>query len=122
MNVDMASTSAGQDAAPETMSSFFPSPPAGYTRFTDINIALAKRLVGHADFKADLTHETSPTWREQQSTLLAALKANQETIDELKDLDLRTLVRPPNIDLIEEDGHWTAFGQVWPVCMLALYH
>lgn len=97
------------------MSSFFPSPPASFSNYTSANIALAKRLIAHPDYDARLASDTTPTWQEQQRSILGQLNVASEVITSVQDVDLRTLVEPPDVSLIEEQGHWMAFGQVWPV-------
>ena len=97
------------------MSSFFPSPPAAYRSFTPRNLALARQLVAHPAFVPlrSLPDGTPNNYDD----ILRDLHVGQEEIDRLNaaSLDLTTLVKPPDVDLIEEDGHWMAFGQVWPV-------
>lgn len=96
--------------APLLMSSFFPSPPSFSASFTPENLKLAARLVAHADFKAQ-----AEDWKAQQESILSELDVPAEEIKQVEELDLRTLVQPPDIDLFEEEGHWNAFGQTWPV-------
>ncbi|KAJ1021649.1 hypothetical protein NDA16_003785 [Ustilago loliicola] len=37
------------------------------------------------------------------------------TEGDLPDFDLKKELEPPNVDWIEEDGGYTAFGQLWPI-------
>lgn len=114
---------AGQPTA--LMSSFFPSPPAYFAHFTTRNLELAQKLVSHPEYKAeekrrspiDTQEDTDShsSWKDVQSRLLGLLDVSGEEKERVKDIDLASLVTPPDVDLIEEDGHWMAFGQAWPV-------
>jgi hypothetical protein len=107
-------------SAPQTtlMSSFFPSPPAYFANFTQANLDLAHKLVAHplyslAEVKRDTEYPKS--WQSMQIKVLKALDLSEEEIERLKDVDLALLITPPDPALVEEDGHWHAFGQAWPV-------
>lgn len=104
-------------AVPVMMSSFFPSPPSYISHFTPSNVALAHRLVALPSFSyEEYRRDYSPaTWKDRQATLLEELDTSQDVTDSVRDLDLVTLVKPPDVSLIEEDGHWMSFGQAWPV-------
>jgi len=73
----------------ENAASIYPAPPNVYKRFTNRNLALAKIAKEKGSIeKEDLVQgETVPSF------------------------DLTTLVDPPNIDWIVEEGKWSAFGQ-----------
>lgn len=104
-------------AVPLMMSSFFPSPPSYITHFTPSNVALARRLVALPSFSYDeYRRDFGPaTWKDKQATLLEELGIDQDALDRVGDVDLVSLVKPPDVSLIEEDGHWMSFGQAWPV-------
>lgn len=63
-------------------SSFFPSPPAYYKRYTTANLAL--------DSSEYLT------------------TAGDEAVSAAE-------LQPPNLDWVKERGHYTVFGQTWPI-------
>lgn len=114
------SNGAGDGAAQPTtlMSSFFPSPPAYFANFTSANLDLARKLVDHPSYSLEQVKantEDPRAWLAMQNAVLKELQVSDEEIDRLKDVDLATLVTPPDVDLIEADGHWMAFGQAWPV-------
>ncbi|KAI8457847.1 MED7 protein-domain-containing protein [Phakopsora pachyrhizi] len=90
----------------EVNSSFFPPPPPRYLNFTDKNLRLSRLL---------LLSETSDYLTCQKEQL------DQSTSDlsrgrELGLVDLRTLILPPNLDWIREQGGWNNFGdwEIWP--------
>lgn len=87
------------DAA-ETTASFFPPPPPRHSLFTFRNLSLANSLA------PDLP---------QHDALLSA-GATEDEAASLEHVDLKTLVEPPRLDWIEENGGWTAFGEweAWP--------
>lgn len=100
---------------PQLMSSFFPSPPSIYTLFTQCNLSLAKQLVSHPLFILN-----PEDWKAQQSSILKESLVDEQEIEKVNQIDLRTLIQPPDIDVIEGDGHWMAFGQVWPASWIRL--
>ncbi|KAG0142609.1 hypothetical protein CROQUDRAFT_673439 [Cronartium quercuum f. sp. fusiforme G11] len=105
----------------EINSSFFPSPPSRYRHFTNRNLSLAQQLWSNSN-----THEYQPFDAVAQRQALIELscdQSNQSTgsldeqkLNELQEIDLRTLVQPPNLDWIRDRGGWTAFGdwEPWP--------
>ncbi|PLW29629.1 hypothetical protein PCANC_23412 [Puccinia coronata f. sp. avenae] len=94
----------------EVNSSFFPPPPARYKLFTNANIKLAERLKEDEQYGEIARHPFDPA--KQKEILQDTHPAN----DELDQVDLRTLITPPNLDWIRENGGWTAFGdrEPWP--------
>lgn len=116
-------SAAAQDgAAPATtlMSCFFPSPPAYFGDFTQANLDLARKLVGHPSYSSDKVKanaEDPKAWLSMQNAVLRELEIADEEIQRVKEVDLASLVTPPDVDLIEADGHWMAFGQAWPVSL-----
>lgn len=57
-----------------------------------------------------------------QNTVLKELDVSEDELQRLQNVDLASLTTPPDVDLIEADGHWMAFGQAWPVrCALITY-
>jgi len=115
------SNAAGGDGAvqPTTlMSSFFPSPPSSFASFTKDNLDLARKLVEHPSYSLEQVKantEDPKAWLEMQNRVLQEMEISDEEIERVKDIDLASLVTPPDVDLIEADGHWMAFGQAWPV-------
>lgn len=75
----------------ETESSFFPSPPSFYLRYTTANLALP----------LDQTGLSVP----------ATATAVEDTFNRI-DLE------PPNVDWILERGHYEVFGERWPIVEL----
>jgi len=118
-NVNHAGAGAAQQAPPELMSSFFPSPPSTYIHYTLQNLVLAKKLTSHESFTFHSENEgegsSGDDWKEQQGRILKELNVDEKIRQGVRDIDLRWLVKPPAIELIEEDGHWIAFGQAWPI-------
>jgi hypothetical protein len=106
-------------AVPLMMSSFFPSPPSYIAHFTPSNVALARRLIASTSFSYEAYREEfSPAeWKEKQASLLEELGIDQDVRATVKDIDLVSLVKPPDAGLVEEDGHWMSFGQAWPVSL-----
>jgi mediator of RNA polymerase II transcription subunit 7 len=95
----------------QLMSSFFPSPPAYYKHYTSANLALARRLTSHADFTSK-----PDDWKSQQASILDLLDGvSQEEKERAADTDLGGLLEPPDVNVVEQDGHWNSFGQVWPI-------
>ena len=103
---------AGPGLSSSLMTAFFPSPPAFYKQFTNSNLSLAKLVVAHPSFQP-----ISEDWKAQQTSILQELEIDEKDIEQVSTVDLRTLLQPPDIKSIEEDGHWMAFGQVWPVSL-----
>jgi hypothetical protein len=110
---------AAEAAQPTTlMSSFFPSPPSHFANFTQTNLALARKLVEHPSYSSEdvKTNTDDPkAWLTMQAKVLKELDVSDEEIDRVKEVDLASLLNPPDVDLVESDGHWMAFGQAWPV-------
>lgn len=127
-NMAEQAAATGDGAAHPTtlMSSFFPSPPSYFANFTKANLDLAQKLVGHPSYSLEqvkLDKEDPKAWLAMQSTILKELGLSKDEIERLKNVDLASLVTPPDVDLIEADGHWMAFGQAWPVsCSPYLVH
>lgn len=100
------------------MSSFFPSPPSHFANFTQANLDLARKLVEHPSYSSEdvQTNTDNPkAWLTMQNTVLKELEVSDEELERVKDVDLASLLTPPDVDLVEADGHWMAFGQAWPV-------
>ncbi|KAK9894888.1 hypothetical protein P389DRAFT_85901 [Cystobasidium minutum MCA 4210] len=107
-------------AQPTTlMSSFFPSPPSYFANFTQANLDLARKLIDHPSYSLDKVKSASAedpkTWLTMQNDVLKELEISDDEIERLKDVNLASLVVPPEVDLVEADGHWMAFGQAWPI-------
>ena len=108
----------GAAQATTLMSSFFPSPPSYFANFTQANLDLAKKLVAHPSYSLDQVKSNTDdpkAWLAMQNTVLKELDVSDDEIERVKDVDLASLVTPPDVDLVEADGHWMAFGQAWPV-------
>lgn len=114
-----APTASGDPAGviPTMMSSFFPSPPSYISSFTPSNVALARRLIALPSFSYDeYKRDYDPTiWKVKQGELLLELGVPDDVRQSVADTDLVALVKPPEVELIEQDGHWMSFGQAWPV-------
>ncbi|WAR59108.1 hypothetical protein PtB15_10B450 [Puccinia triticina] len=93
----------------EVNSSFFPPPPPRHKHFTNHNLAQARRLVSITPSES-LAAPFDPSAQARILGLDEQQDSNEEQID------LRTLVHPPNLDWIRENGGWTAFGdrEPWP--------
>lgn len=97
----------------ETNSSFFPPPPTRYLQFTKRNLSLAQSI-GSKLKPSDLFD------RELQKRLieesLSEQEKQEEEIDGIEEIDLRTLIEPPNLDYVRERGGWSCFGdwEAWP--------
>lgn len=114
--------------------SFFPPPPQVYTKYTEHNLALLAVLEQHQLAEGEEPWESLDAAQrmERQNTILrehlndqdvsmqedddgAGVEREGEGQELLPDFDLLAELGKPNIDLIEEDGGYTVFGQTWPI-------
>ena len=83
-----------QEAPPEEVggTSFYPSPPLHYKRFTKRNLELAAVLKERGNLNGHLAEgEAEP------------------------DFNLLNLLDPPDLGFIAAEGGWHVFGEFWPV-------
>lgn len=115
------STAADGDGAVQAttlMSSFFPSPPSSFANFTQANLDLARKLLEHPSYslkQVKANTEEPKAWLAMQNSVLKEMEIPDEELERVKGVDLASLISPPDVDLVEADGHWMAFGQAWPV-------
>ncbi|EGG06071.1 uncharacterized protein MELLADRAFT_77936 [Melampsora larici-populina 98AG31] len=102
----------------ETNSSFFPAPPTRYLQFTKPNLTIAKSIQSKTkpnelQFDSDLQKRLI---KESLKDLKDIEEIDEEEIERINEIDLRTLLEPPNLDLIKERGGWSSFGdwEPWP--------
>ncbi|EJD42588.1 hypothetical protein AURDEDRAFT_89480 [Auricularia subglabra TFB-10046 SS5] len=79
----------------------FPSPPSHYRNYTSQNLRLLSLFKSRTDGQDEA--ETSQSQRE--------VLADEPNVPEW---DLRTL-EPPRVDWVVEDGHYSVFGDTWPI-------
>lgn len=102
----------------EVNSSFFPPPPSRYLAFTSRNTLLAQKLQASSPVDQDEGFDASV----QRQTLLKLppdetfTPPDDKELEELQNLNLRTLIVPPKLEWLRERGGWTAFGdwEPWP--------
>lgn len=127
---------ANENNAAQISTSFFPPPPQVYKRFTKRNLRLLQVLNSHPLVEGDVPWDQLDFQQrlERQNRILSDhLRRNVgpnsgDEMDEdqrddekaaeeydLPDFDLKLELEPPNVDLIEQDGGYTVFGQLWPI-------
>lgn len=82
--------------------STFPAPPSYFKHFTQQNLDLVESV----------PTDISPTTEAFQQWY-------KETCDDEVSVDLRSALSKPRVDWIVEDGYYSAYGEVWPVRVLA---
>ncbi|MBW0461545.1 hypothetical protein O181_001260 [Austropuccinia psidii MF-1] len=101
----------------EVNSSFFPPPPTRYRLFTNRNITLANRLVERFNDKKLSWTVFDPTLQRQELVdLTSKIAVVENDLHQIENVDLISLLKPPNLDWVRENGGWTAFGdwEPWP--------